>query len=482
MDPVEVPVEPASGGVPVVGKTFRRFAPGQDFLLPPSLDEWLDDDHLARFIADLVDEHLDLKPIYDTYRERKGGPPYDPKLMVRILLFGYTTGVRSSRGIQKACIDQVSFRWLAANNAPDFRAVARFRKRHLAALAGLFLDALKLCQAAGMVSLSKVALDGTKLSANASRRKAMSYKRLTEKEKILAEEISKIMAEAKRIDDDEDAKFGKNRHGDELPDELARRESRLAKLKEAREALEADASAAAATHSKELALRRGTELEVAEQRAAAAGQVAVPKPKSQRNFTDPDSRIMRTSTGGFDYCYNAQAVVDADHQVIVAADLNNCAADVVTFKAMTEMVSSNTGREPLHFLADAGYCSAENLEWAAERKPEKGTDFFIATGRTKRGEPEPLPPRGRIPKDATDKQRMARKLRTKPGKATYARRKAIVEPVFGQMSTLQGAKQLLLRGQAAARNEWLLLSACHNIRKLHGNIGLNGLADLATTG
>lgn len=481
MDPVDPCGDAGPVGALAGGKTFRRFSPEQDFLFPPSLDEWLADDHLARFIADLVDDHLDLDPFYRAYESRRGGPPYDPRLMVRILLYGYTIGIRSSRGIEKACTDVVAFRWLAANQAPDFRAVGRFRKRHLSALAGLFLDALKLCQAAGMVSLGQVALDGTKLYANASRRKAMSYARLTDKEKILAHEISGLMAEAERIDKAEDAEFGRDRRGDELPDELARRESRRQKMQEAKQALEEEAAQAAAEHALELARARGVDEGEADQWADAAAAQAVPKPKAQRNFTDPESRIMRTSSGGFAQCYNAQAVVDSDHQVIVAADLNNCAADVVTFKPMVEMVPFNTGLDPGQFLADAGYCSADNLAWAAEHNTSSATDFFIATGRTRRGEPEPLAPRGRIPNDATEKQRMARKLRTKPGKATYARRKAIVEPVFGQMSTLQRAKQLLLRGQDAARSEWLLLSACHNLRKLHGNIGSNGLAGLATT-
>ena len=219
------------------GKTFRAFDPGQGLLLPPSLDDWLPADHLARFVADLVDEHLDLSRIYVSYQEGRGAPPYDPRLMVRLLIFGYTTGVRSSRGIEKACTDIVAFRWLAAGAAPDYRAIARFRKRHLAALGNLFLQALALCQAAGMVTLGQVALDGTKLRANASKRKAMSYARLTDKEKVLAQEVSDLLAAAEAIDKAEDAKFGKNRRGDELPDELARRESRLVKLRQAKACL-----------------------------------------------------------------------------------------------------------------------------------------------------------------------------------------------------------------------------------------------------
>ncbi len=436
-------------------------------------------EHLARFVAELV-EHLDLSRIRAAYTQGRGAPPFDPRLMVGLLIYGYTIGVRSSRAIERRCIDDVPFRWLAAGAAPDYRSIARFRKRHLSALGHLFVQALALCQAAGMVSLGRVALDGTKVRANASKRKAMSYARLREKENILAEEVSALLAEAERIDAAEDEQFGKDRRGDELPAELARRESRLAKLRQAKKALEEQAARAAAEHAAELARRKGADENTAAERAAQAAAAAVPKPKAQRNFTDPDSRIMLTGDGSFAQCYNAQAVVDEDNQVIVAADLTDCASDVVSLIPMTEQVADNTGQHPEQLLADAGYCSAENLDKAAEVAEQTGTDFFIATGRRKHDEPAPPAPRGRIPKHATPKQRMARKLATKPGRAAYARRKAIVEPVFGQMSILQNAKQLLLRGHEAARDEWFLLVACHNLRKLHGKVGVSGLAALAT--
>jgi transposase len=481
MDRVELPESISAGPKVPVDKTFRPFNPDQVLLLPPSLDDWLPAEHLARFVAELVDEHLDLSRIRAAYTEGRGAPPFDPRLMVRLLIYGYTTGVRSSRAIEKRCVDDVPFRWLACGAAPDYRSIARFRKRHLSALAQLFLQALKLCQAAGMVSLGRVALDGTKVRANASKRKAMSYARLTEKEKVLAEEVSALMAEAQRIDDAEDAQFGKDRRGDELPAELARRETRLAKLREAKKALEEQAARAAAEHAAELARRKGADEDTVAERAAQAAATAVPKPKAQRNFTDPDSKIMKASDGSFAQCYNAQAVVDEDHQVIVAADLTDCASDVVSLIPMTEQVTDNTGQCPDQVVADAGYCSADNLEQASEVTEQTGTEFLIATGRRKHDEPAPPAPRGRIPKHATPKQRMARKLTTKAGRAAYARRKAIVEPVFGQMSTLQNAKQLLLRGHEAARNEWLLLAACHDFRKLHGKVGVSGLGALATT-
>lgn len=462
-------------------KTFRLFAPDQNFLLPPSLDEWLPADHMARFIADLVDEHLDLSRIHAVYKETKGGPPDDPCLMVRVVLFGYATGVRSSRKLEAACVDVVAFRWLAGGTAPDFRSIARFRKRHLAALGHLFVQALALCQAAGMVTLGQVALDGTKVRANASRRKAMSYVRMSDKEKILADEVSALLAEAERIDKAEDAQYGKTKRGDELPEELRRRETRLVKIREAKKALEDEARQRAEHDAGVKARARGEDDEQVAERVAAASKSAVPKPKAQRNFTDPESKIMKTSDGSFHQCFNAQTVVDAEHQIIVATDVNDCAADVANLIPMTEQTTANTGQAPSQMLTDAGYCSADNLEAASELTESTGTEFFIATGRQKHDDPVPVLPRGRIPNNATPKQRMARKLTTKKGRAVYARRKVIVEPVFGQMHTLQNAKHLLLRGLDGAKGEWLLLSACHNLRKLHNHIGTDGLSALKTT-
>ena len=474
------PVTPVAGAAVPVDKTFRRFDPDQQFLLPPSLDEWLPANHLARFIAELVDEHLDLSRFLAVFTEGRGAPPYDPRLMLRVLIYGYCTGVRSSRKLEAACSDVVAFRWLAAGTAPDYRSIARFRRRHLSALGHLFVQALALCQAAGMVKLGRVALDGTKLRANASRRKAMSYARMSEKEKILAQQVSDLLAEAEAIDKAEDAQFGKSRRGDELPDQLSRREDRLVAIREAKAALEAEAAEAAEQRSRARSEERGEDPDTTEANAQAAGEKAVPKPKAQRNFTDPESKIMKTSDGSFHQCYNAQAAVDAEHQVIVATDVGDCAADVANLIPMTDQARINTGTAPGQVLADAGYCSADNLEQAADYSAEHGSEFFIATGRAKHDDPPPVAPRGPIPKTATPKQRMARKLTTKHGRAVYARRKVIVEPVFGQMHTLQNAKQLLLRGLDAAKGEWLLLTACHNLRKLHGHAGLEGLAVLAS--
>jgi transposase len=468
--PVESPVKAW------VDKTFRAYDPHQVFLLPPSLDDWLPEGHLARFVSELVDETVDLGPFLASYTEGRGFAPYDPRLMLKLLIYGYVIGVRSSRGIEKACHDDVAFRFLAANAAPDQRSIARFRRGHLDALKGLFLQSLLLCRKAGMVRLGRVALDGTKVRANASRRKAMSYKRMTEREADLARQIDEILAEAEATDTAEDERFGPDGRDDDLPGELARRESRLAKIRKAKADLEAEAAERAVTKASERARKRGgDEAEVAQAGADAAAE-AVPQDKAQRNFTDPDSRIMKTSDNSFHQCYNAQAVVDDAHQVIVATRVGNSSADCPTFADMVNETITNCGTTPAQVLADAGYFSDDNVAAATEA----GVDALIATGRMKHGQTPPPAPRGPIPKNATPKQRMARKLRTKPGKAAYARRKAIVEPVFGQIDTCQGGKKVLLRGLDAADAEWALLAACHNLRKLFNHTGTSGLARLTT--
>ncbi len=451
-----------------VNKRFRAFEPAAVMLVPPSLDEWLPQNHLSRFIADIVETQLDLKKFYASYAKSKGQPPYDPRLMVRVLLYGYCVGVRSSRELERVCVDVVAFRWLAAQQAPDFRSIARFRKRHLSSLGNVFLQALELCREAGMVSLGQVALDGTKVRANASRRKAMSYARLTEKQKVLADEVSALLADADAIDDAEDARFGKDKRGDELPPELARRETRLVKLAEAKAALEADAAARARKDAERKARDKGDDDVDIARKGEDAAQNAVVAPKAQRNFTDPDARIMKTADGSFHYCYNAQAIVDADHQVIVATTLTNVAVDVEQVVPLVQKLDETVGVLPRQILADAGYCSNTNLDYAKTIETNTGgeTEFFIATGRVKHGEHVPDVPRGRIPANATLRERMARKLKTKKGAAVYARRKAIVEPVFGQIHTRQG-KFVLLRGLEAAAHEWELLAACHNLMKLH---------------
>ena len=429
-----------------MSKTFRPYDPDQQLLLPAALQEWLPPDHLAYFISDVVDQ-LDLSEIMARYgREQRGGPPYHPGMMVKVLLYGYCTGVASSRRIAQRLHEDIAFRVLAANNTPDFRTVSDFRKDHLAALAELFLQVLELCRQAGLVKLGHVALDGTKVRANASKHKAMSYGRMKEREAQLESEVAELLRRAKEVDEEEDRRYGRDKRSDELPEELAFRESRLRKIRQAKAALEAEAQAAA-------------ERAEAENR----GHPGVPDDKAQRNSTDPDSRIMPMPGGrDFQQAYNCQAVVDSEHQVIVAARATNQPSDKQQGVVMAEEAILNTGVVPKELSADAGYYSAKSVEELCAL----GVDPFVAPERTRHGtRPEPAP-RGRIPRGLSAKDRMRRKLRTKRGRARYALRMETVEPVFGQIKQGRGFQQFLLRGLEKVNREWLLICAGHNLLKL----------------
>ena len=452
----------------VTAKTFRHYDPSQSFLLPPSLDDWLPEDHEARFISEAVDGLLDLSVIYGSYATADGAPPYDPRMMLKLLLYSYSIGVTSSREIERRCVTDVAFRFLTANAAPDYRSMARFRRRHLDALDDLFTQVLVLCATAGLLKLGRVALDGTKLRASASRHKAMSYDHMQKKIEQLDAEVREILAEAEAIDREEDEAFGADHRGDEVPAELARRETRLAKMREAMKAIEAEAKERTGAKKTKNPERTNDE-EIAEA-AEQAGERAKPAAKAQRNFTDPESRIMKTSDGSFHYAYNAQAVVDEKNQVVLAGLVTQQATDVNQLTPMiaamgNQLVRAGVEDRPKVLLADAGYCSKDDL------------DALVATGRLTHDERVTAAPRGRIPKNTTAKQRMARRLRTKAGRADYARRKAIVEPAFGQMKVRQHAGHLRLRGLDGARGEWTLHLVCHNLRKL-ANAG--GSAAIAT--
>jgi transposase len=480
---VELVEAPVVQRVPVAaGKAFRAYDPDQVLLMAPCLQDWVPEGHLARFVSDLVDEALDLSAIYAGYEEQRGFPPYDPRLMVKLLIYGYATGTPSSRKLEERTHSDVAVRFLCADQHPDYRPIARFRKRHLDVLAELFVQALRLCRQAGLVGLGTLALDGTKLRANASRHKAMSYERMVKKEQELEAEIAAIranaralLADAERVDAQEDERYGADRRGDELPSELQRREQRLAKIREAKLALEAEAA------ERETARRAEMQEHGKTPRQPPNGRDPFkPKPKAQRNFTDPESRIMKSADGAFHQCFNAQAIVDSTAQVIVAAEISDEAPDARELEPALDQLDENLDAidarlpEGAAMTADAGYFSEENVRITSEH----GLDPYIATGRFKHSEPPAPAPKGPIPKDATPKQRMARKLKTKQGHAVYARRKVIVEPVFGQLQTVQDARQLLLRGKSAARAQWRFQCAIHNLLKLHRNGGLA----LTTTG
>jgi transposase len=467
-------------------KTFRPYDPDQLLLMAPDLRAWVPEGDLAHFVSELVESGtLDLAAIYADYEEERGFPPYDPRLMVRLLLDGYATGVASSRKLERATYRDVAVRMLCADQHPDYRSIARFRRRHLQALGELFVQTLRLCERAGLVGLGTLALDGTKLRANASRHKAMSYERMLRAEAQLEEEIAAIRAnvralleEAEAIDAAEDERFGPDRRGDELPQDLQLREQRLARIREAKEALEAEARAAEQARRAELEEQGKTP-----RRPPRGRDPFKPKPKAQRNFTDPESKIMKTSDGAYHQCYSGQAVVDAAAQVVVAAELSDQAPDARQLEPALDQLATNLdaiGAElakEATLTADTGYFSEDNVRITHEHR----LDPHIATGRFKHTEPQPPAPRGRIPRNASAKQRMARKLRTKKGRAVYARRKAIVEPVFGQIETVQAGRKLLLRGRQAARNQWRFTCAVHNLLKLHRAGGL-ALIEQAPTG
>ncbi len=461
-EPVGSPLKVPAG----VNKRFRHYDQSQSFLLPPSLDDWLPENHEARFISDVVENMLDLSCVYDSYTEAVGAPPYDPAMMLKLLVFAYSIGVTSSREMERRCHVDVAFRWLSANSAPDYRSISRFRRRHLGAIDALFVQVLALCAEAGLVRLGRVALDGTKLRASASKHKAMSYDRMGPRIEEFEAQVAAMLAEAEATDAAEDEEFGADRRGDELPPELATKEGRLAKLRAAKEAIEAEATDKAAQKAQDKATERGASEHEARAAGAAAAEGATPAGRAQRNFTDPESRMMKT-TDGFHYAFNAQAVVDEEAQVILAHSVSNQAADAPHMMEMIEITEANLGaadieENPDTLIADAGYFSENNVNDATDA----GVDVLIATGRIRHDERVSPAPRGPIPREATVKEKMARRLRTKAGRADYARRKAIVEPVFGQVKVRQRAGFLRLRGLQGAQGEWALHALCHNLRKL----------------
>ena len=426
-----------------MAKPFRPFDRDQMLLMPPSLHDWVSEDHLARFVADVV-ETLDLSAIEDTYTEERGYPPYHPRMMVGVLLYAYCTGIYSSRRIAGQLADSVAFRFLAAGNQPDFRTISEFRRRHGEALAALFTQGLRLCRKAGLMKLGRVAIDGTKIKANASKHKAMSYGRMTQTEAALQQEVAALLRRAEATDRDEDARDEPDRRGDEVPAELARRESRRAKLREAMTALEAEARAEAASRGQD-------------------PDDAAPPDKAQRNFTDPESKIQKTSDG-FIQGYNAQLAVDGGPaQIIVAQHVTPAAPDVQQLVPALAALTRDLRRKPDAVLADAGYWSEANVAALAT----KGIEAFIATGREPHGTPLPVAPRGRAPAGLSVRERMARKLATRRGRTIYALRKTIVEPVFGQIKHARGFRQFLRRGLMAVQQEWALVCLSHNLRKLH---------------
>jgi transposase len=431
-------------------KGYRTYLPEQELLLPPSLREWLPENHLVYFVSDVVDQ-LDLSAIHAVYeKEERGQPPYDPSLMTKLLVYGYCIGVFSSRRIQKRLQEDIPFKVLGAGNEPDFRTLSDFRKIHIATLQSLFEQVLAMALECGAIKLGRVSLDGTKLKANASKHKAMSYGRMKEKQLQLKEEVKQLLEQAEAADEAEDRQYGSKR-GDELPEELQRRETRLAKIK----------------HAKKVLQQRARDKATEEGKGAAEVKQAKPEDKDQYNFTDPESRIMK-GADGFVQGYNAQAAVEPTLLLIVGQKVTEANNDKQQLIPMVELIEQQSGQRPEAILADNGYCSEENLEHLeSAARPERKIEGFIATGKQKHGEHRLPAKRGPLPQGATRVDRMKRKLQTKVGKAVYAARKCVVEPVFGQMKQARGFRQFLLRGKDKVKGEWALLCLTHNILRFY---------------
>jgi transposase len=439
-----------------MSKYYRAWKIDEAQLLPASVQDYVAKDHPSRFIVALVREDLDLTEIEASYNSHLGQPPFHPALMTALLLNAYASGIYSSRRIAKACRERADFMMIVAGDPPDFRTISDFRKRHLQALARLFLQVLVLCEAAGLVKLGHVAFDGTKIKANASKHKAMSYERMKKREAELQAEVDRWLATAEAADAEEDRQHGAKR-GDEMPDWIADKQKRLAKIRAAKAALEAQAKAAAEEET-----RRRAEAE--EKRKAEGGKKngKTPKPpsaepdgKAQRNFTDPESRILK-SKDGFIQGYNAQAAVDGEAQIIVAHTLAQSTSDQDQLTALIDGIEANLGARPKEASADAGYCSEANLQALADR----GVAGYIATGRAKHAADDKRGAGGPLT------QAMRRKLKRAGWRSRYRLRKQIVEPVFGQIKQARGFRQFLLRGVEKVRAEWALICTAHNLTKL----------------
>lgn len=418
-----------------MAKTFRDWDVNQGWLLPPSVHELVPPGHVAHFVRNAVREDLDLRAILDAYQEERGYPPYHPVMMTALLLYSYTQGIFSSRRIAKACEERVDFMAVTALQKPDFRTVSEFRRRHLKALGDLFVQVLGLCRRAGLAKLGHVALDGTKMKANASKHKAMSYGRMLAAEKELEAEVKRWLERAEAEDEREDREYGPDLRGDELPDWVKNKAERAKRIREAKQALE----------------------EEAKEHKDREGGSGTPAAKAQRNFTDPESRIMKTKDG-YEQAYNCQIAVDHEHQVIVAAELSATQSDSIELPGILKQIKANTGEQAKELSADAGYCSEANLKELSKRRIRG----FIATGRQKHGQSTATNDRCKSARVRAMKAR----LRQGGWRSRYRLRKQTVEPVFGQIKEAMGFRRFLLRGREKVREEWRLVCAAFDLRKL----------------
>ena len=433
--------------------SFRAYQPDQPFLLPPDPRDWLAEDHLAYFISDTIDA-LDLAAFYAPYEgDGRRKQPYEPAMMLKVLIYGYATGVFSSRRLAQKLHEDVAFRVLAAGNFPAHRTLCEFRKRHLGDFEAIFVQIVRIAAEVGLVKLGTIAVDGSKMKANASKHKAMSYGRMQDEEKRLRKEIQSLTKRAQKTDDQEDRRYGKELTGEELPAEVARRQTRLATIQAAKARLEA--------RQREADGERGRHED--DDRRPPGGRGASfkrafgePDEKAQDNFTDPDSRIMK-SKGGYSQCYNGQIAVDGESRLVVAAEVTQSASDNGQLIPILEQVKQNTGCLPRKALADAGYGAEANLRYLADY----GIDGYVAQGR---GE------KSAVPTAKPLRTRMAQKLKTKRGQNVYRKRKHIAEPPFGWIKSGLGFRSFSLRGLAKVTAEWNLVCLALNLRRLAGQI------------
>ena len=472
-----------------MSKTFRAWKIDQPLLLPLAVQDFVANDHLARFVLALIVDELDLIEIVAAYSNEKGQPPFDPHMMTALLLYAYCRGIYSSRRIAQACRERVDFMIIIALDPPDFRTISNFRKRHLKALAGLFVQVLKLCEKAGLVKLGHVALDGTKIKANASKHKAMSYERMEKRAAELEAEVAKWLSSAEAADAGEDKLYGRDKTGEEMPDWVADKKRRAETIRAAKAALEAEAKAAAEAKVKEEAAAEEKRQAKGRKKPGpkAAPPSGEPDPKAQKNFTDPESRIMK-SKDGFVQAFNAQAAVDAEAQIIVAQAVTQDANDRRQLAPMTDAIETNLGRKPEQLSADSGYCSNANIEALETR----GIDGYIAPGRTKdtadgaaeasmaappadasaTASPEPASAPTRV-------EAMREKIKAGGHDSPYRLRKQLPEPVFGQIKQARGFRQFLLRGLEKVQAEWSIVCTAHNLLKLAQRRTLSALRSMA---
>ena len=438
-------------------KVFRPWELAQSFLFPPSVQDYVPSNHLAPFIREVVREELDLSAILEKYTEERGYPPYHPALMTALLLYAYSQGVYSSRKIEKACSERLDFMAGTGMSRPDHTTISEFRRVHMKELAPIFVQVLQLCQEAGLVKLGHVALDGTKMKANASKHKAMSYERMVENEKKLEAEVKRWLDESEREDEEDNGKHGKSKRGDELPDWVSKKESRLAKIREAKARLE-EAAKERAKRLKEERAEKERELGHPLPGNPPKALDGKPEPKAQSNFTDPESRIMKTRSG-FDQAFNCQAAVDDANQVIVAAAVVAEQNDNHQLEPLLDQVEELVGR-PEELSADSGYCSESNLQLLKDRQVRA----YIATGRQKHGTASATSNEDASSKPLTCAMRT--RLRRGGFASRYRLRKQTVEPVFGQIKEARGFRRFLMRGLEKVTGEWSLLCAVHNLLKI----------------